>query len=145
MHGRQVGSGEGVEHVALRRGRRQGPVFVLAVDLDQGRGRLAQCRHGGHAPVHPGAGAARGGHGAGEDDLLGVIRFGAGCCDHAASLDQRLGCSGAHHGRAGPPAQHELERLDQERLAGTRLARQRGHARTEGERQVLDHPEVPHA
>ena len=42
-----------------------------------------------------------------------------------AALDPRLGRAGAHHRRVGPPADEQLDRLDEHRLAGAGLARER--------------------
>src|SRR4051812_20503944 len=49
-----------------------------------------------------------------------------------------------HEHTVGPAADQQLDGLDEQRLAGTRLARERRHARREDKAQVVDHPEVPH-
>ena len=69
----EVRAGEGVEDVALRGGRDEGAVLVLAVDLDQLGRRLAQRAERGHAAVDPGPGPALGGDRAGEDHLAGGV------------------------------------------------------------------------
>ena len=113
---------------------------VLAVDLDQLGGRLGQGAHRGHAPVDPRPRAAVRRHGAGDDDLA----FTLGRTDHEARLDQGLGGPRPDDGRIGPAPQHQLERLDHQRLARAGLAGQDRHARAEGQRQVLDDAEVAH-
>ena len=55
------------------------------------------------------------------------------------------GAPARHEAGAGPPAQDELQRVHDEGLARTGLARQRGHAWPEGERQVLYDAEIAHA
>ena len=139
-HAAEIRAGEGVEHVALRGGRDEGPVLVLAVDLDQLRRRLAERAEGRHAAVDPGPGAALGGDRAGQDHLAGGVAL----PHHEAGLDQGLGRAGAHHAGVGPTAQHQLQRLDDQRLAGARLSGERRHAGPELQRQVLDHAEVAH-
>ena len=67
-----------------------------------------------------------------------------GRLDHEARLDQRLGGPGPDDGRVGPAPQHELERLDHQRLARAGLAGQHRHAGAERQRQVLDDAEVAH-
>ena len=139
-HAAEVGAGEGVEDVALRGRGDQRAVLVLPVDLDQVRRRLAQRAHRRHAAVDPGAGAPLGGDRAGQDDLARSSP--SPSPSDEARLDQGLGGARPHHAGTGPAAQHELERLDHQRLAGAGLAGQRRHARAEGQREVLDHPEV---
>ncbi len=46
-------------------------------------------------------------------------------------------------GRVGPAAEEQLERLYDERLAGTGLAREGRHARADDEIEIGDDPEVP--
>ena len=72
-HAAEIRAGEGVEDVALRGGRDEGPVLVLAVDLDQLGRRLAQRAQRGHAAVDPGPGAALGGDRTGQDHLAGGL------------------------------------------------------------------------
>ena len=113
-------------------------MLVLAVDLDQLRRRLAERAQRRHATVDPGPGPPLGGHRAGEDHLA----LGVALPHDEARLDQRLGRAGPHQARIGPSAQDQLQRLDDQRLAGSRLPGEHGHAGTELERQVLDHAEV---
>ncbi len=136
----EVRAGEGVEDVALRGGRDEGAVLVLAVDLHQLGRRLAQRTERGHAAVDPGPGPALGGDGAGEDDLAGLVAV----AQDEPGLDQRLDGAGAHHAGVGPPAQHQLQRLDHQGLAGAGLPRQGGHAGPEDQCEVLDDAEVAH-
>ena len=139
-HHAQVRAGEGIEHVTLRAGPDERAVFVLPVDLDQQGRRFAQRPQGRHAAVDPGPRPALGRHRAGEDHLA----LGVALADDEARLDERLGSAGPHHGRVGPSPQHQLERLDDQRLAGAGLSGERGHAGAEFERQVLDHAQVAH-
>ena len=139
-HPAQIGAGEGVEHVALCRGRHQGAVLVLPVDLDELRRRLAERAQGRHAPVDPGPGTALGGDRAGQDHLAGGVAL----TEHEAGLDEGLGRPGAHHAGVGPTAQDQLQRLDNQRLAGARLSGEGRHAGAEDQGQILDHPEVPY-
>ena len=113
---------------------------VLPVDLHQLLGGLGQRAHRRHAPVDPGPRTAFGRHGARDDHL--PLAF--GLVHHEACLDQCLRGAGPDDARTGPPAEHELERLDDQRLAGARLAGQDRHALPEGERKVLDDAEIAH-
>ena len=73
-----------------------------------------------HARERPSAGTAR---------ATITSRSPSGAVDHEARLDQGLGGPGPDDGRVGPAAQHQLERLDHQRLAGAGLAGQDRHAR----------------
>ena len=96
-------------------------MLVLAVDLDQLGRDLAQHAERGHAPADPGARAALGGDRAGEDHLAGRVPL----AHLEAGLDERLGRTGADHAGIAAGPEEELERLDDEGLAGARLARER--------------------
>ena len=113
-------------------------MLVLPVDLDQLRRGLAEGAERRHATVDPGPGPPLGGNGAGEDHLV----LGVALPHDEARLDQGLRRAAAHHARVGPPAEDQLQRLDDQRLARPGLPRERGHAGTELEREVLDDPEV---
>ncbi len=139
-HPAEIRARIGIEDVALGGGRDEGAVLVLPVDLDQLRRRLAERAQGRHAAVDPGPGPALGGDRAGQDHLAGGVAL----PQHEAGLDQGLGGAGAHHAGVGPAAQHQLQRLDDERLAGAGLTGERRHAGPEDQRQVLDHTEVAH-
>ena len=146
----EVRAGKRVEHVALRPRGHQRAVLVLPVDLDQLRRRLGQCTDRRHPSVDPRLGAPLRRHGAGQDDFALVSPSvsspsGPLLGHHEARLHQRLDGTRPHHAGVGPPAEHELQRLHHERLAGTGLPGQRRHAGTERQRQVLDHAEVSHA
>ncbi len=55
---------------------------------------------------------------------------------HEATLDARLVGAGAHEAGVGPAADQQLDGLDQQRLAGAGLARERGQARAEHQGQL---------
>ena len=113
-------------------------MLVLAVDLDQCRGRLAEGAQRRHATVDPGPGPPLGGNRTGEDHLA----LGVALPHDETRLDQGLRRAGPHQARIGPSAEDQLQRLDDQRLARPRLPRERGHAGTELEREVFDHAEV---
>ena len=139
-HAAEIGAGERIEHVALRGGGDEGAVLVLPVDLDQLRRRLAQRTQRGHAAVDPRPGPPLRGDRTGEDHLA----LGVALSHDEARLDERLRRASPHHARVGPPAEDQLQGLDDQRLARPGLARQGGHAGTELEGEVLDHTEVAH-
>ncbi len=131
---RQVHGGEAVEGCPLRRAREQALVGVLPVQVDQDPSELAELGHGGEAPVHVGPRPTLSGDHAAQDQLVLAV--------HEAPLDDGLGRAGPHQRRLGPPAHQQLDGLDEERLAGARLAGQRAQPRPEEQAGPADHPEV---
>ena len=69
LHPPEVGAGESIEDTPLGSGGGERLVLVLAVQLDELGHRLGQHPERGHAPVQPGFGAPRRGHGTGDDHL----------------------------------------------------------------------------
>ena len=136
-HRLEIGAGEGVEGVSLRRLVQQGLVGVLAVEIDQGFPDLRERRNGRHAAVHVGARTPGARNCPREHDLAIAV------CK--APFDHRLSCARAHHGCVGPAADEQLECFDDEGLAGARLACERRHAGADDEIEVSYDPEVSHS
>ena len=139
-HQAEIRAGEGIEDVALGDGRDEGAVLVLPVDLDQRGGRLAQRGERRHAAVHPGPGSPFGRNGTGQDHFAGGVTL----PHHETGLHESLRGSGAHHARIGPAAQDQLQGLDHQGLARTRLTGEGGHSGPEDQGQVLDHTQIAH-
>ncbi len=128
----EVGPREGVESVALRRLVQQRLVRVLSMEVDQAIPDLREHRDWSHPAVHIGTRAPRGGDRPREHDLPVAV--------HEAPFDHGFGRARAHDGRVGPAAEEQLERLYDERLAGTGLAREGRHARADDEVEIGDDP-----
>jgi hypothetical protein len=109
-------------------------LFVLAVDLDEWPGDLAQarCRHG--LVVNSRRGAAERGHLAHADQRL------------RAPIEQRLDAREirpvAHEPRIRSRPQRQSERIDEEALAGTRLAGEHVQAGGQLQSQPIDERKV---
>ena len=125
---------EPIEGPALAGGGEEPDVGVLSVQVDEGGGQLGQLRGGDQLAVAVGARTTVAGHHAREDDLVVV--------DHEASLDDGLVGARAHHRRIGAIPGQEPDGADEHRLAGARLARERGHPGIEDQRHPLDDAEV---
>ena len=132
----------GVEQLAHGGGARQPLPGMLAVDLDQMLGHLAQLRHGRRAAVDPGAALAlRIDHPPHQQRIVGrdgveAGRFQpAGKARRPVELGADLGPRRAlaHHAGVAAAAEGELQRVDQDRLAGAGLAGEHGEARAEVE------------
>ena len=135
FEGRRVDRTEAIERGALRCGRHERLVRVLAVDVDERQAELGQRCHRREAPVEIGAGTTVARHDAAHDHLV-VGR------EHESTFDDRLGAAGAHHRAVGPAAEQQPDRFDDHRLARARLARDRGEAGPEHEREIGDDSEV---
>ena len=107
---------------------------VLAVQVDQLACGIGETRHRGRTPVDVGARPATRRHDPGEHDLATAV--------DEASVDPRLVGPVAHDGGLGATADHELERLDEHRLAGAGLPGDRGQSRAEHQLDPLDDAEV---
>jgi hypothetical protein len=109
---------------------------VLAVDVDQALAQLAQLADGGRAAVDPGAALALGVDTAAQQQRSFAVIVEAGLGQPggqrpwAVELGGDLGARRAlaHHAGVGAVAERELQRVDQDGLAGARLAGQRGEA-----------------
>ena len=114
---------------------------VLAVDVEQVVGGFTQLCHRGGAAVDPGAALALGVDGAAQQQRLsaaiGAVEPGvlqpAAQCRRGVELGAQLGACGAfaHHAGIAPAAQHQLQRIDQDRLARAGLAGQHREAGVE--------------
>ena len=112
---------ERVERGALRRSGEQALVVVLAVQVDEPGGGLGERADGARPTVDVGPGTT-----VRRDDTR---QHELGVATDEAPVDARLGRTGTHDRGVGPPAQEQLQRLDEHRLAGARLAGDRRHAR----------------
>jgi hypothetical protein len=130
-----IDAAERVERAALDRRCKEGLVGVLAVQIDQTAPPLCERRHRRHPAVDVCPAASAGWHRPGEDDLDPVRRL-------EATLDPRLACAGAHEHRVGAASDEEFDRLDDEGLPRPGLAGERGHPRSEDDRQIVDHAEI---
>ena len=143
-----LGTAVGVEHLELRGRQHQLAMLVLAVEGQQPAPELPQVGHRRRAPAHIRAGPSVGPHAPGEDELLGTIRnrLGAGKLrgQREHTFDICLGGAGPDDPAAGPPAEQQIERVSQQRLAGSGLAGHDVQPRSEAElgsiqqQQVLD-------
>jgi hypothetical protein len=135
--------------VILARAARSGPRSIpanwssaarwaLAVQVDHVASDLGEVGHGCGPAVDVGPRPSVGGDHPGQHDLVGAV----GRRDEQPAVDPCLGCSGADHGGVGAPADEQLDRLDEHRLAGPGLAGERRQPPVEDEHGVLDHPEV---
>ena len=106
-----------------RRERRAGPPGAArtgACAVHEGRPghrRSQRATDGSHPAVHIGTGAPRGGDRSREHDLPVAV--------HEAPFDHGFGRARAHDGGVGTTAEEQFQRLDDERLAGAGLARER--------------------
>ena len=108
---------------------------MLGVQLDEVRAGARQLPHRREPTVDVGAAAPVGGQDAGEDLLGAVVAL-------EAALDAGLRGAPTHERRVGSPTEEQVERLDEQRLAGTRLAGDGGEPGPEQQRQVVDDPEI---
>ena len=148
-HRARIGAGIGIQQLAHGGGARQALPGVLAVNVDQPLAQLAQLRQRGAGAVDPGAAAAgtvdgaaqQQGAGFGVEAMLsqpGACRLGQ--VELGADLAARLAF--AHPQRIAAPAQHQLQRVDQDRLAGARLAGQGREAATQRQIERRDDDEI---
>ena len=134
---------------ALRLGAQERVVGVLAVDVGEKASGLPQLGQGGRCAVDVGPRAATGLDYPAQEASLDVEVVGAqpgaqGAFGGRLELrgDLRPLGPGPHRGTVRPLPQGEGQGIHENRLAGTGLARERGHARREHERQVGDDAEV---
>ncbi len=132
----QVDVAEAVQRGPLGRTPQQRLVGVLAVEVDQLLAGFAQGRGGGQAAVHVGPAPPVGRDHPPEHDLL-VAR------DEPA-LDHGLVPRRADQDGIGPPADEQVDRLDQQGLARARLPRQGGHAGAQHQLEPVDDTQVLH-
>ncbi len=110
---------------------------VLAVDVHQPFGGLAQLRHGGRAAVDPGAALALRVDGAAQQQ--GFVRVEAGLvepglqCRRGVEFSADLGAhrAFAHQGGVGAVAQRQLQAVDEDGLARAGFAGEHGEAGAE--------------
>mmetsp|Transcript_4846 Transcript_4846/g.17211 ORF Transcript_4846/g.17211 Transcript_4846/m.17211 type:complete len:524 (+) Transcript_4846:2418-3989(+) len=129
-----VQAGEGVQQLAHRGRAGQALPGVLTVDVEQMVGQLAQLGQCGGTAVDPGAALAAAVDHAAQQQ--GVVHVKAGLVQPAAQMQRQvelgtdlgLGRALAHHAGVAAPAQGQLQRVDQDGLAGAGLAGQHGKA-----------------
>ena len=144
-----LGPREPVEDLELGRGERQPAVLVLAVEGQQARAEGLQV--GGRRRPAPDEGArpARAPDPAPEDDLVGALgqpladlrqrrRLEQPRREREHPLDPRLVGAGADDLRTGPPAEQQVERVREHRLAGPGLAGDRVQPRLQAQLGALD-------
>ena len=152
----EVCPGELVEGSPLGGGREQGLLVVLAVDVNELFPGFGQGSDRDHPTVDPGPRASTGRDRAGQYDLYvplssrslqalfarlvthAVHTVQAGY--HEPGLHHGFFGPGPHQAGRGPPTQHQLEGLDQQRLTGAGLTGERGHPWPEPQGEVLDRP-----
>ena len=123
---------------------------MLAVDVEQVIGHLAQLGHGGRAAVDPGPAAALCIHGPAQQQG-GLVSGQAGRvqpgsqCGGEVELGTDLGPRRAlaHHAGIAPAAQGQLQRIDQNGLAGAGLAGEHREAGVEIELKRRHDDKVP--
>ncbi len=130
-----VGAREPVERGPLDRGIEQRLVGVLAVEVDQVDTARRQLAGGGEATVDVRTAPAVARNHPREHGL------GAASIQEAA-FDPRFGSAVAHECRVGTTADEQLDRLDQQRLAGAGLAGDGGQAGAEHQVEIGDDPEI---
>ena len=149
----QVAAGITVEQRAMAARIDQAAVVVLAVQLDQRRGELAQQRRADRLVVDPRPRSAIGPDPPPQDQRLARLEldFGLrqGQPDRLRQLgelegrgDARLLLAGAHQRSLGAIAEHQPERVEQDRLAGAGLPGQHAETRPAGEVERLDQDDV---
>ncbi len=142
-------TGMRIEQLALRRGAQQRLVLVLAVDIDQVLSGFPRLCQGGGVAVDEAARASRAIDGPSQDDLArisGQITLAEPLRQVFIDIESRrqLGAlrARAHAVALGAAAHQQLDRIDQDRLAGAGLSREHAESRVELERRVLDDDEV---
>ena len=133
-HRLEVDPRELVEGRPLGRRSQQRLVSVLPIEVDEVTPGLLEGGEWRQPSVDGGTGATRARNGPRQDDL--------GVAGDEATLDRRLDSPAAHDRGVGPSPDEQFERLDDERLAGPGLARDRRQPGTEDDVDVLDHPQL---
>src|SRR6185503_16891276 len=152
FRGEVLGAGVGVEQGALRRGTQQRLVLVLAVDVDQvftGGLELAERRRVAVDEAARAAGAIDGPaqeHGAGVAGKVGFLQPSRKRLAGRIEFRRELGALGAfaHQRGVAAAADEELDGVDQNRLAGAGLARERGEASAELDAGALHDHKIPY-
>jgi hypothetical protein len=143
-----LGTAEAVEDLQLRRGQRQLPVLMLAVEREQRATGVAQLGRGRAAPVEVRARAAFRAHAPRQHELLGVVgnplpQLRAQVAGQLeAALDICLGGARAHDPGARLPPQQQVERVREHGLSRTGLAGQDVEPRREAQLGSLDQQQV---
>ena len=134
----QVDRTELVERGALRGGRQQSLMSMLAVQVDHLAGQVGQRADGCRATVDvcPRSSDCR--NHPRQHDLLGSVRG----LDFDPAIDPSLVRPGPHDRGVGASTHQQVDRLDQHRLAGTRFAGERSDATVQHERRPFDHTQV---
>ncbi len=142
---RRAVAGDGVERRRAELFRRKDRGLVLRVDVDQPLAQLAQAGERYGYIVDEGAALARGGDDAREGGLRGVVEvvlgeegFQTGRCEVENSFDGAVARRILRRGRIVLAAEQQAERTQQDRLAGTRLARDDVQTGIEFHRQRVD-------
>ncbi|MCZ7587667.1 MAG: hypothetical protein M5U27_02140 [Gaiella sp.] len=148
-----LGAGEGVEQVELVRRPREPPLRELARERKQPLGRGDEVVPGDAPAPRIGARAAVRRHAAGDDEPGLVLR--PELAERVEALlveealrnvelrfDVRLCAGRAHRRGVALPPEQKPDRLRDDRLPGTRLARQRDEARRELEIGLADEDEI---
>ncbi len=141
-----------VEHVEVERRIEKAHVLVLAADVEQAAGCRLELRGGGQGTVDPGAASplplqraphhqlgSRGGQPQGEEPRVAGSRV-AGAEE---GLHLGLLGPGAHRVGLRAPAEHEMERIDEDALARPGLAGEHVEAGREVHLQLVDDGERP--
>lgn len=146
---RRVDAGFAVEQRTDRGRPRQALPGVLAVDVDQVLGQLSQLRDGGRAAVDPGAAAPLHVDRAPQQQralagLEAALLQPGQERRRQVELRAHLGAlrTLAHQARFGTAAQRQLQRLDEDGLAGTRLAGEHGEAGLQRELELAHEDDV---
>ncbi len=151
LAGERRESGVAVQELALRGTAGEGLKFVLAVDIDEDVARLAQQLHRDRLAVEVSARAPIRAHHAPHDEVAtGADRL---LLEPLLELAWRatevegagdLGALGAvtHHFGPGAAAGEQLQRIDEDRLAGTGLTGQHGESGAQFELHGIDDGEV---
>ncbi|MDT4854754.1 hypothetical protein FQZ97_890730 [compost metagenome] len=121
---------------------------MLAVDVDQAVGQGLELRHRGCAAIDPGAAAALGVHRAAQQQAVlhrKTLFFQPGCQGGGRvelGSDLAARSAFAHHAAFGPGTQRQLQRVDQDGLARTGLAREHAKALAQFQVEGLNDDEV---
>ena len=149
----QFDAGIGVQQAPHRIGPCQALPGMLAMDIHQVVAHLPQLCGRGRASVDPGTAFTLGVHRAAQQHLCfsGSIRLVKACCVQplqqrgwAVEFSADLGAGRAfpYQPRVCPRAKHQLQRIDQDRLAGAGFAGQRGEAALQPQVQLLHDDKV---
>src|SRR5687768_7721260 len=147
---------ESVEQVQLRGGQREPPVLVLPEEGHQPPAERGEVGRRRRAPLHEGPRAALSAHPACEDKLVQILSHALAQVRQLRLLQQprrqleyalhvRLRRARPHDSRPWLPAQQQIERMRQDRLASPRLARDGRQAVSRPQLGTLDQEQVLYA